>query len=547
MRWELSRLCRDYIKMHGGDWEKRKTFEVDKKERKEKEDEKKARFKKIEEKKSVLKRKVQTKEIEDKLQKLEREGEDTRIFRQEEDNRRKELKEFKTNLWKKHGRENQDIRREDIRDLEEILKEISRLENEIEIRKKKREEKRILEKEAQKIKAKKKKEKFLEEYWRKRGRESVKDNIEESWIVLEENTEMIEKIMLAVQEFEDCKQVGGKGDQGGLQLRGKHEGGHHGSSGGDQDGRDGGWGEVHHEENECEDDMPFYQGESRVDMGLRGLGETMITWEQSATEEDDQGGLQLQGIHHGHAGDDQDGQDSGRGKVHHGEDECEDNMSFYQGESMVDMGLTGVGETMLTTVQSATREEDQGGLQLCVDHHGGHHGSAGDDQDGRDGGWGKVHQENMSNLNPPSPMFNINLGTVVESEMRNELMEHYKDLNEKRKRKFEEDDMEENVGRYSKRFKIVRENSNLQKPIENTNLQKPSTKKQIFNLQQSELVIDVETPVDPNIVTRRNIRNDVVDFDVETVIGSSRLEMLSLKEKSRSLVEGKMPKRMNIL
>ena len=117
----------------------------------------------------------------------------------------------------------------------------------------------------------------------------------------------------------------------------------------------------------------------------------------------------------------------------------------------------------------------------------------------------------------------------------------------KRKRKFEEDDMEENVVRYNKRFKIDRENSNLQKPRENTNLQKPSTKKKCFNLQQSELVIDVETPVDPNIVTRRNIRNDVVDFDVETVIGSSRLEMLSLKEKSRSLVEGKMPKRMNIL
>ena len=91
--------------------------------------------------------------------------------------------------------------------------------------------------------------------------------------------------------------------------------------------------------------------------------------------------------------------------------------------------------------------------------------------------------------------------------------------------------MEENVVRYNKRFKIDRENSNLQKPRENTNLQKPSTKKKCFNLQQSELVIDVETPVDPNIVTRRNIRNDVVDFDVETVIGSSRLEMLSLKEK----------------
>ena len=158
----------------------------------------------------------------------------------------------------------------------------------------------------------------------------------------------------------------------------------------------------------------------------------MITWEKSATEEDAQGGLQLQGIHHGHAGDDQDGQDSGSGKVHHGEDECEDNMSFYQGESMVDMGLTGVGETMLTTVQSATRKEDQGGLQLCVDHHGGHHGSAGDGQDGRDGGWGKVHQENMSNLNPPSPMFNINLGTVVESEMENELIKNYKDFIEKK-------------------------------------------------------------------------------------------------------------------
>ena len=70
--------------------------------------------------------------------------------------------------------------------------------------------------------------------------------------------------------------------------------------------------------------------------------------------------------------------------------------------------------------------------------------------------------------------------------MENELIENYKDLTEKRKRKFEEDDMEENFVRYNKRFKIDRENSNLNKPIENTDLQKPSTKKQMFNLQQSE-------------------------------------------------------------
>ena len=65
---------------------------------------------------------------------------------------------------------------------------------------------------------------------------------------------------------------------------------------------------------------------------------------------------------------------------------------------------------------------DQGGLQLRGKHQGGHHGSSGGDQDGRDGGWGEVHHENMSNLSPPSHMFNINLGTVVESEMENELM-----------------------------------------------------------------------------------------------------------------------------
>ena len=64
--------------------------------------------------------------------------------------------------------------------------------------------------------------------------------------------------------------------------------------------------------------------------------------------------------------------------------------------------------------------------------------------------------------------------------MENELIENYKDLTEKRKRKFEEDDMEENVVRYNKRFKIDRENSNLQKPRENTNLQKPSTKSIFF-------------------------------------------------------------------
>ena len=105
MRWELSRLCREYIKTHGGDWENRRISEMDRKEKEEREEERTARFKMIEEKKRNLKRKIQTKDIEEKLKELNREGEDTRVFRQEDENRRKELKDFKMNLWKKHGRQ----------------------------------------------------------------------------------------------------------------------------------------------------------------------------------------------------------------------------------------------------------------------------------------------------------------------------------------------------------------------------------------------------------------------------------------------------------
>ena len=74
---------------------------------------------------------------------------------------------------------------------------------------------------------------------------------------------------------------------------------------------------------------------------------------------------------------------------------------------------------MFTAVQSATREEDQGGLQLRVDHHGGHHGSTGDGQDGRDGGGGEVHHEGDEctllnfNLNLKTRFSNCNKNNVI--------------------------------------------------------------------------------------------------------------------------------------
>ena len=53
--------------------------------------------------------------------------------------------------------------------------------------------------------------------------------------------------------------------------------------------------------------------------------------------------------------------------------------------------------------------------------------------------------------------------------------------------------------------------------------------RQIEKIPRHGLVTDVENPVDLEIIARRKIRN-VVDFDVETDLGSCNLEMLSLKE-----------------